>query len=175
MLIKAPTMTKAAGCSTAARPAGAAAAHIPPASQLQPPAPTFEKQCLRSSMNAFSCWVLRAVVRHTAPQYSKGVAQSPVSGLQQGQEGGRWCVAAVALVAAGKGTVFRGCKAGHCSARRMRGRQGQAGGGYMRPRHCCCSLVAAAVDAVHVLLRLVLWLQAAGHAVFILAAALVLL
>ena len=45
--------------------------------------PTLEKQCLRSRMNAFSCSVLRAVVRHTAPQYSKGVAQSPVSGLRR--------------------------------------------------------------------------------------------
>lgn len=52
-------------------------------------APTFEKQCLRSRMNAFSCWVLRAVVRHTARQYSKGVAQWPVSGLPEARVAGR--------------------------------------------------------------------------------------
>ena len=34
-------------------------------------------------MNAFSCAVLRAVVRHTAWQYWKGVDQCPVSGLRR--------------------------------------------------------------------------------------------
>lgn len=63
-----------------------------------PPHPTLEKQCLRSRMNAFSCCVLRAVVRHTARQYWKGVSHLPVSGLalagssREGRKGrgGRW-------------------------------------------------------------------------------------
>lgn len=46
--------------------------------------PSLEKQCLRSRMNAFSCCVLRAVVRHAARQYWNGVLQRPVSGLRAG-------------------------------------------------------------------------------------------
>lgn len=34
-------------------------------------------------MNAFSCWVLRELVRQTERQYSNAVPHSPVSGLQQ--------------------------------------------------------------------------------------------
>lgn len=49
--------------------------------------PTFEKQCLRAAMNAFSCCVERAVVRHTARQYWNGVSHLPVSGLRGGGVG----------------------------------------------------------------------------------------
>lgn len=48
---------------------------------------TFEKQCLRAAMNAFSCCVERAVVRHAARQYWNGVSHLPVSGLQHRNTG----------------------------------------------------------------------------------------
>ena len=52
----------------------------------------------------------------------------------------------------------------HCREVQCTAHARQAGDGgrkHCGPKHGCCSLVAAAVDAVHVLLWLVLWLQAA--------------
>jgi len=42
--------------------------------------PSLEKQKRRSSINAFSCSVLRDVVRHNPRQYSNAVLQYPVPG-----------------------------------------------------------------------------------------------
>jgi hypothetical protein len=111
-----------------------------PAASAPQPAPTLEKQCLRSRMKAFSCCVLRAVVRQTAPQYSKGVAQSPVSGLRQDTA----VCAAEALVAvssASLGALLWGCIAGNCSALRTRGRQGTEGGSTSGPSMAAAHLL----------------------------------
>lgn len=154
--------TEASAGALAAAPAGRRNA-LP----LQPTR-ALEKQCLRSRMNAFSCWVLRAVVRHTAWQYSNGVSQWPVSGLQPNvREHGRF-------ERVGSGQL------GHtaCAAVRTAKRSSQpeqlhdatCGSHVSWPR----SLVAAAVHAVHACLGLVVRLEAARHAVLVLRAALVL-
>ncbi len=129
-------------------------------------APTLEKQCLRSRMNAFSCCVLRAVVRHTAWQYWKGVDQWPVSGLRPGAstlhcfgKPPRSNVARVPALSVAATQIQQQCSS-ICSPLQRS----------VRSQH---PLVAAAVHRVHELLRLVLRLEAAGHAVLVLTAALV--